>query len=71
MSTGVFARTGTGDEAYLHTGINSLGMVEIVILGLGRGTVLMLTPADALSLALSIQLAVAAPAVPPENGDTP
>jgi hypothetical protein len=48
--TGVFARTGTGDEAYLHTGVNGLAMVELVILGAGRPALLLLTPEDAASL---------------------
>jgi hypothetical protein len=44
-------------------------MVEIAVLGAGKALVLILTAADAASLALSIQEAVRDAALPPENGD--
>jgi hypothetical protein len=70
VTEGIFCRRGDGDEAFTHIGANALGLVEVAILGLGRGTVLLLTPTDASSLALALQRAAAACAAPPANGDS-
>jgi hypothetical protein len=69
VTAGIFCRRGDGDEAYLHVGANALGMVEIAILGIGRGTVLLLTVHEATRLASTIQQAARDAAVPPENGE--
>jgi hypothetical protein len=67
--TGVFARTGTGGEAHLSVGTNSIGLVELVVLGAGKAAVLLLTPEDSSRLALQLRLASRAAAAPLEPGD--
>jgi hypothetical protein len=66
---GVFARTGTGGEAHLSVGTNSIGLIELVILGVGKAAALLLTPEDAERLASQLRLASRAAAIPSQNGD--
>jgi hypothetical protein len=50
MTAGLFCRLGDGGEAHLSVGTNSIGLVEIVVLGVGKATVLILASADAACL---------------------